>query len=142
MTLRIQHGTSGDDFADSLSPDRDPLERSAEVSGPSSNRGVYSALLRRNSVRAFMTAHALLDALAPDAGATLRATSFRLFLAIAAGRKLQVHQLDVTNAFTQAKMNAEIYFDGGVGRRTFPSSKNYHTTRLPLSSSAGSGPHG
>ena len=31
--------------------------------------------------------------------ATLRATSFRLFLAIAAGRKLQVDQFDVTSAF-------------------------------------------
>ena len=47
--------------------------------------------------------------------ATLRATSFRLFLAIAAGRKLQVHQFDVTSAFTQADMDAEIYVDPPKG---------------------------
>ena len=37
--------------------------------------------------------------------ATLRATSFRTLLAIAAGRKMQLMQIDVSNAFTQANMD-------------------------------------
>ena len=50
--------------------------------------------------------------------ATLRATSFRLFLAIAAGRKLQVDQFDVTSAFTQADIDTEIYVDPPKGFTT------------------------
>ena len=47
--------------------------------------------------------------------ATLRATSFRLLLAIAAGRKLRVDQFDVTSAFTQADIDAEIYIEPPKG---------------------------
>ena len=50
--------------------------------------------------------------------ATLRATSFRLFLAIAAGRKLSVDQFDVTSAFTQAEIDAEIYVEPPKGFAT------------------------
>ena len=50
--------------------------------------------------------------------ATLRATSFRLFLAIAAGRKLQVDQFDVTSAFTQANIDAEVYVEAPKGFET------------------------
>ena len=41
--------------------------------------------------------------------ATLRATSFRTVLAIASGRKLILVHFDVTNAFTQSDIDAEIY---------------------------------
>ena len=47
--------------------------------------------------------------------ATLRATSFRLFLAIAAGRKLQVDQFDVTNAFVQSELDTELYVEPPKG---------------------------
>ena len=47
--------------------------------------------------------------------ATLRATSFRLLLAIAAGRKFRVDQFDVTSAFTQADIDAEIYIEPPKG---------------------------
>lgn len=41
--------------------------------------------------------------------ATLRATSFRTVLAIASGKKLLLVHFDVTNAFTQSDIDAEIY---------------------------------
>ena len=41
--------------------------------------------------------------------ATLRSTSFRLLLAAAAGEKLTLEHFDVTSAFTQADIDAEIY---------------------------------
>ena len=47
--------------------------------------------------------------------ATMRATSLRLFFAIAAGRKMRVHQFDVSNAFTQADIDAEIYVEAPKG---------------------------
>ena len=50
--------------------------------------------------------------------ATLRATSFRLFLAVAAGRKLFIDQFDVTAAFTQADIDAEIYVEPPRGFET------------------------
>ena len=41
--------------------------------------------------------------------ATLRATSFRLLMAIAAGEKLKLEHFDVKNAFTQSEIDSEIY---------------------------------
>ena len=41
--------------------------------------------------------------------ATLRSTSFRMLMAMASGEKLQLDHFDVTNAFTQSKIDAEIY---------------------------------
>ena len=41
--------------------------------------------------------------------ATLRSTSFRLLMALAAGEKLHLDHFDVTNAFTQSNIDAEIY---------------------------------
>ena len=46
---------------------------------------------------------------------TLRATSFRTLLAIAAIHGLCLRQCDVTNAFTQAKIDADVYVDQAKG---------------------------
>ena len=43
--------------------------------------------------------------------ATLRATSFRLLLALAAGEKLKLEHFDVTNAFTQSDIDSVIYVE-------------------------------
>ena len=50
--------------------------------------------------------------------ATLRSTSFRLLMAIAAGRKLAVDHFDVTSAFTQSEIDAEIYVEAPPGQFT------------------------
>ena len=50
--------------------------------------------------------------------ATLRATSLRLFLAICAGRKFAIDQFDVTNAFTEAKIDAVVYVEPPEGDYT------------------------
>ena len=47
--------------------------------------------------------------------ATLRATSFRLLMAIAAGEKLRMEHFDVKNAFTQSDIDAEIYTEPAKG---------------------------
>ena len=47
--------------------------------------------------------------------ATLRSTSFRLLMAIAAGRKLSIDHFDVTSAFTQSNIDAEIYVEAPPG---------------------------
>ena len=47
--------------------------------------------------------------------ATLRSTSFRLLMAIAAGKKLTINHFDVTNAFTQSEIDAEIYVEAPPG---------------------------
>ena len=48
--------------------------------------------------------------------ATLRATSFRTLLSIAAGKKMRLMQLDVSNAFTQAEMDdADVYIEAPKG---------------------------
>ena len=47
--------------------------------------------------------------------ATLRATSFRLLLAIAANKRHKLFHIDVRNAFTQAYMDKEIWADGPEG---------------------------
>ena len=43
--------------------------------------------------------------------ATLRSTSFRLLMAIAAGKGLSLDHFDVTSAFTQSEIDAEIYVE-------------------------------
>ena len=43
--------------------------------------------------------------------ATLRATSFRLLMALAAGERLKLEHFDVTNAFTQSDIDSEIYVE-------------------------------
>jgi hypothetical protein len=47
--------------------------------------------------------------------ATMRATSFRILLALAAGERLKLEHFDVTNAFTQADIDSEIYVDPPKG---------------------------
>ena len=48
--------------------------------------------------------------------ATLRATTFRTLLAIAAGKKMRLMQFDVSNAFTQAKMDdVDVYVEPAKG---------------------------
>ena len=47
--------------------------------------------------------------------ATLRATSFRMLMAIAAGEKLKLEHFDVKNAFTQSDIDAEIYTEPPKG---------------------------
>ena len=47
--------------------------------------------------------------------ATLRATSFRLLMALAAGERMKLHHFDVTSAFTQADIDAEIYVEPPKG---------------------------
>ena len=50
--------------------------------------------------------------------ATLRSTSFRLLCAIAAGKKLSLEHYDVTSAFTQSEIDAEIYVEPPPGQFT------------------------
>ena len=50
--------------------------------------------------------------------ATLRHTSLRLLMAIAAGNKLKLDHFDVTSAFTQSKIDAEIYVEPPPGFET------------------------
>ena len=50
--------------------------------------------------------------------ATLRATSMRLLLALAAGKKLKLEHFDVTNAFTQSDIDSEIYVEPPKGFTT------------------------
>ena len=47
--------------------------------------------------------------------ATMRATSFRLLLALAAGEKLKLEHFDVTNAFTQSDIDSDIYVEPPKG---------------------------
>ena len=52
--------------------------------------------------------------------ATLRATSFRTLLAVAAGRKMRLMQFDVSNAFTQASMDdADVFIEPAKGHETW-----------------------
>ena len=50
--------------------------------------------------------------------ATLRASSFRLLLALSAGQKLKLEHFDITNAFTQADIDADIYVEPPKGYAT------------------------
>ena len=50
--------------------------------------------------------------------ATLRATSFRTFLAVCSGRQLKIDQFDITNAFTEADIDTEIYVEPPKGFTT------------------------
>ena len=62
--------------------------------------------------------------------ATLRATSFRVFLAVCTGRRLRVEQFDITNAFTEAEIDTEIYVEAPKGFTT--KGKDGHTQVLLL----------
>ena len=50
--------------------------------------------------------------------ATMRSTSFRILMAIAAGNKLKLDHFDVTNAFTQSEIDEEIYVEPPLGFTT------------------------
>jgi len=43
--------------------------------------------------------------------ATLRSSSLRTMIALAAGQKLKLEHFDVTNAFTQLEIDSDIYID-------------------------------
>ena len=62
--------------------------------------------------------------------ATLRATSFRLLCAIAAGKKLKLEHFDITNAFTEAKIDAEIYVEPPKGFETYDTAGKPQVLRL------------
>ena len=55
--------------------------------------------------------------------ATLRSTSFRLLCALAAGKKLTLDHFDVTSAFTQSDIDAEIYVEAPPGSFTTKDNK-------------------
>lgn len=50
--------------------------------------------------------------------ATMRATSFRMLMALAAGEKLKLEQFDVKNAFTQSDIDSDIYVQPPQGFET------------------------
>ena len=62
--------------------------------------------------------------------ATLRSTSFRILMAISAGEKLKLEHFDVTSAFTQSKIDAEIYVDPPKGFETKDSNGNKQVLKL------------
>ena len=62
--------------------------------------------------------------------ATLRATSFRLLCAIAAGKKMKLEHFDITNAFTEAKIDAEIYVEPPKGFETYDADGKPQVLRL------------
>ena len=62
--------------------------------------------------------------------ATLRATSLRLLLAIAAGEKLKLEHFDVSNAFTQSDIDSEIYVEPAKGFETYDKKGNVQVLRL------------
>lgn len=47
--------------------------------------------------------------------ATMRATSLRILLSLAAGERLRLEHFDVTSAFTQADIDADVYIDPPAG---------------------------
>ena len=55
--------------------------------------------------------------------ATLRSTSFRLLCAIAAGKRMTLDHFDVTSAFTQSEIDADIYVQAPPGSFTQKDSK-------------------
>ena len=63
--------------------------------------------------------------------ATLRATSFRTLLSIAAGRKLRLMQLDVSNAFTQANMDdVDLFVEPPRGFETWEVVNGHRVSKL------------
>ena len=47
--------------------------------------------------------------------ATLRSSSLRTMIALAAGQKLKLEHFDVTNAFTQSEIDSDIYIEHSTG---------------------------
>lgn len=63
--------------------------------------------------------------------ATLRGTTFRTMLAIAAGQKLRLMQIDVSNAFTQADMDdAEVFVEPPKGFEEYETVKGKKVSKL------------
>jgi hypothetical protein len=65
--------------------------------------------------------------------ATLRATSFRTLLAIAAGTKMRLIQFDVSNAFVQAKMDdAQVFIEPPKGHEVWETINGKRVSKLLL----------
>ena len=65
--------------------------------------------------------------------ATLRATSFRTLLSIAAGEQLRLMHFDVSNAFTQANMDDhEVFIEPPKGKETYETVKGKVFSKLLL----------
>ena len=62
--------------------------------------------------------------------ATLRATSMRLLLALAAGKKLKLEHFDVTNAFTQSDIDSEIYVEPPKGFEKYDENGKSYVLKL------------
>ena len=62
--------------------------------------------------------------------ATLRATSFRLLMALAAGKKLKLEHFDVTNAFTQSDIDKDIYVEPPRGFEKYDKHGNPYVLKL------------
>ena len=63
--------------------------------------------------------------------ATLRASSFRTLLAIAAGKKMRLMQFDVSNAFTQANMDdVDVFVEPPKGFETYESIGGKRVSKL------------
>ena len=91
---------------------------------PTKSRWVYAIKYKRDGTidkfkaRFVVCGYSQIEGLDYDRAfsATLRATSFRTVLAIAAGQKLQLGHIDVTSAFTQAKLDdVDIWIDPPKG---------------------------
>ena len=62
--------------------------------------------------------------------ATMRATSFRLLLAISSGEKLRLEHFDVTNAFTQSEIDSEIYVEPPQGYEKYDENGKSYVLKL------------
>ena len=80
---------------------------------PTKSRWVYTVKFNRDNTIEKLKSRFVVCGYSQRAGydydrtfsATMRATTFRTLLAIAAGKKMRLRQLDVSNAFTQATMD-------------------------------------
>ena len=62
--------------------------------------------------------------------ATMRATSFRLLLAISSGEKLRLEHFDVTNAFTQSEIDSDIYVEPPQGYEKYDENGKSYVLKL------------
>ena len=60
----------------------------------------------------------------------MRSTSFRLLCALASGEKLRLEHFDITNAFTEAEIDAEVYVEPPEGFVSFDSHGKPKVLRL------------
>ena len=104
----------------------DVVSRSSIPNGrkPTKSRWVFALKYRRDGTidkykaRFVVCGYSQIEGVDYDRAfsATLRATSFRTLLAVAAGLKLQLAHVDVTSAFTQAKLDdVDIWIDAPKG---------------------------